>query len=299
MKHKYIPYQAKNILYRFDEINKFYKARYSLNPYRGCMVGCRYCYVQLKRYADSTGLEEKKAQMMEIKINAPYLLKQKLKNNLRAEMIVIGESCEPYGKAEEKYLITRRLLEILANHNFPVHIVTRFGQVIKDIELLKKINERSFACVTVSIPVVSKKLVNKLEGDSPKVKERFKTVKELNKHGIASGIALNPVIPYISDGEEINKVFKKAVKYNTSYVLYNPLTIKHYQKKMFICWLEDKYPRLVASYKRLYSDNELPDKEYREKFFKQFKQKALSLNLNLEVPYEPENSYSQKILDIK
>ncbi|MGM0441805.1 MAG: radical SAM protein [Elusimicrobiota bacterium] len=299
MNYRYIPYQAKNILYRFDDMNGFYKARYSLNPYRGCMVGCRYCYIQLKKYADSTGLEEKKDQFLEIKINAPYLLKKKLKTDLRPEMIVIGESCEPYGKAEEKYLITRRLLEILVNHQFPIHIVTRFNRVIEDLKLLKKIDNKSFACVTVSIPVVSKKLVNKLEGNSPSVKDRLKTVKSLNKHGITSGIALSPVIPYISDGEEINKVLKKAYKYNASYVLYHPLVIKDHQKKMFISWLKDKYPRLVDPYKRLYADNELPEKEYRDKFFKKFKKKAQDLNLKLEVPYEPDIGYSQKVMDLK
>ncbi|MEA3506300.1 MAG: radical SAM protein [Elusimicrobiota bacterium] len=288
MIYKCEPYQAKNVLYRYEEVGSFYKARYGLNPYRGCYVGCRYCYVQQKKYADSTGLEEAKKQVVQIKINAPYLLKKKLSSDIEPAMIVIGESSEPYGEIEDEYFVTRRLLEVLREREFPIHIITRFSGVLRDIDLIKEINKKTFACVTVSVPVVSVGLVKKFEGHSPDIKERLKTVKELRKNNITAGIAVSPVIPYISDGEEVNKVLKKAAAYKASYVLTGPLAIKDYQRAMFFSWLEEKFPRLVDSYERLYGEGENVQQDYWEKFMSGFRKKALDLNLKVEIPFEAE-----------
>ncbi|MDA3792143.1 MAG: radical SAM protein [Elusimicrobia bacterium] len=286
MSYKCEPYQAKNVLYRYEEVDRFYKARYGLNPYRGCYVGCRYCYVQQKKYADSTGLEEAKKQVVQAKINAPYLLKKKLEANIEPAMIVIGESGEPYGDIEDEYFITRRLLEILKDYDFPIHIITRFSGVLRDIDIIKEINKKTFACVTVSLPVVSGGLVKKFDGHSPDPKSRLKTVKELRKNDITAGVAVSPVIPYVSDGEEVNKVLKKASAYKASYVITGPLAIKDYQRTMFFSWLEEKFPRLVDSYERLYKGGENVEKDYWDKFMEQFKRKAMNLNLKVEIPFE-------------
>ena len=288
MKTEFEPLQAKNVLFRFDKIDNFFSARYSLNPYSGCPVGCRYCYVQEKKHPDSSSLEAEKEKLVKIKIDLPYLLKEKLARHIKPAMIVIGSSCEPYADIEDEYYITRRLLEILADYDFPIHIITRFGRVLRDMDLITEINKRSFACVTVSIPVVSKELVHKLEGDSPTVKERLKTIKLIRKNNIAAGVGIAPVLPYISDGEEINKVLKQASTYRASYALYSPLIIKNYQRDMFFSWLKDKYPHLVDSYSRLYTNGEFPDSEYSEKFSVRFKMKAHDLNVRVELPVEPD-----------
>ena len=153
---KYEPFQAKNVLCRLEKKSKDYKSIYTLNPYRGCSVGCRYCHVQQKKYKDSTGFEEQKDQVVQVKINAPYLLQKKLHSEIEPAMITLGESCEPFADIEDTYFITQRLLEILMEHNFPLHIITRYSRVLRDIDIIKKINERSFVCITISIPVVSK-----------------------------------------------------------------------------------------------------------------------------------------------
>ncbi len=274
---KYEPFQAKNILHRIQ-------SGYTLNPYRGCSVGCRYCYVQQKKYIDSTGFEEEKDRVVQVKINAPHLLKKKLSAGIEPALITIGESCEPYADIEDEYFITQRLLEILKNYNFPLHIITRFSRVLRDIELIKQIDKRNFACVTISIPIISNGLVAKLEGDSPNIKERLKTIKSLRKNNISAGVAVSPVIPYISDGEETIRVLKKSSENGASYALFNPLVIKEYQRKMIFSWLSEKYPELVEPYERLYKDNQLPENEYWEKFLELAKKKAQDFNLMMGLP---------------
>ncbi|MFC2061965.1 radical SAM protein [Elusimicrobiota bacterium] len=295
------PYQAKNVLYRFNKIDDFYNARYALNPYRGCLVGCRYCYVQEKKHSDSTGLEEEKRHVVQVKINAPYLLKKKLEADIEPAMIAIGDSCDPYSEVEDEYFITKRLLEVLKDYDFPIHIITRFDRVLRDIDLIRQIDQNIFACVTVSIPVVSKDLVSKLEGNSQAVKTRLKMIRCIRKKGVTAGVAISPVIPYISDGHEVEHVLKKAAEVGADYILCRPLVIKDYQRDMFFTWLKEKYPRLVDSYERLYENREWPEKEYHDKFMENLKQKAESFNLKVGLPVDRGifREYHQEILEIQ
>ncbi len=296
-KKKSEPYQAKNILYRNNEIDSFYMSRYSLNPYRGCLMGCRYCYVQEKKHIDSTGLEEEKDRQVQIKINAPYLLNRKLESGPEAGGIALGESCEPYGEPEEEFFITKRLLEVLQNYDFPIHIVTRSPLILRDLELLKRINEKSCVCVTLSIPVVSAELVKKLEGESPPVKMRLKALRAIRKKGIPAGVGVSPVLPYLTDGCEMDYVLKKAASAGASYVIFAPLSIKTYQREMFFLWLKEKFPRLFEPYSRLYENGEDPESEYWEKFILKTKRKAFELRLETDLPFKvvsgpfPEQEY--------
>jgi len=295
---KYEPYQASNVLFRYEKPDPFYKANYSLNPYRGCPVGCRYCYIQNKKHI-SAGLEEEKDSIVQVKINLPYLLKKRLDSGPEPGLIAVGESCEPYADIESKYFITRRILEILSGYEFPVHIITRFDRILRDIDIIEKINLAAFISVTVSIPVISKELVQKLEGKTPSIKERLKIFRVLRRKGISAGVALAPVIPYISDGAEVGKVMKKAAAAGASYALFRSLRIKDYQRDMFFSWLKEKYPRLIDSYERLYSESEEPSEEYRVKFYEQFCRTAELLGLLPELPVKKDflPAYNQELLN--
>ncbi len=283
---KYEPFQAKNIMYKSnDEIN-IYKSRYMLNPYRGCSVGCRYCYIQQKKFNGSASFLEEKYKIVQVKINAPFLLKQKLNSDVEPGMITIGESCDPYSDVEDEYFISQRLLEILQNHRFPVHIITRFPRVMRDIEVIREISKNSPVFVTISIPVISNELVTKLEGESPSVKERLRVIRLLKKNNIVTGIAVSPIIPYISDGEEVTKVLKRSSENGAEYVIFSPLVIKDYQREMLFSWLNDKYPNLVELYKNLYRGSEWPLADYWDRFFSAAKLKADEFNMQVGLPFD-------------
>ncbi len=279
MKTRFEPYQATNVLCRREKENADSPETYLLNPYRGCSVGCRYCYIQEKKHEISTGLEEEKQKIVQLKINAPCMLEGKLEEGVDYGVIIIGESCEPYDVIEKKFLITNRLLEIIQRYGFPVHIVTRFPLIMRDIELIRKIKESAEAYVTVSLPVVSKELVEKLDGNSPTVKERLKLIKRIRKAGVSAGVALSPFLPFISDGYETERVLKKASSSGASYALFSPLIIKEYQKKMFYDWLEEKYPEKAQPYKDLYDNREKPEENYVNDLYQRFRKNARKYKL--------------------
>lgn len=291
------PYQAKSVMFRNSEPDFFYRGLYTLNPYMGCSMGCRYCYVQDKKHNVSSGLEDEKDSVVQMKINAPFLLGQRLAAEPDRGLIVLGESCEPYDKPEEKYLITRNLLEILSNYDYPLHIITRSPLVVRDIDILRKIHKKSRVLVTISIPLISKDMVAKFESGAPLVKDRLKTLTHLRKAGITSGVALSPLIPYISDGGEVVRVLKKAASNNALYAVFNALLIKSYQREMFFTWLDEKYPHLLEPYYRLYGESENPSDEYIDKFAQQFRRIASDFGLRSSVPADYITSeYRQELL---
>lgn len=280
---KFEPYQARNVLCKVKDKSDTNGTIYTLNPYRGCAVGCRYCYVQLKKHKDSSGFEAEKDHIVQVKINAPFLLKEKMLQKFDPAMIIIGESCEPYADIEDKYFITQRLLEVLKEYSFQIHIMTRYSRILRDINLILDINRKNRVHISISMPVVSGSLAAKLEGNSPSVKERLKTIKALKRYNIDVGIAVAPVIPYISDGDELSRILKRSAEAGAVYVFFRPLIIKKYQKEMFFSWLEEKYPDLLTKYEELYCRSEVPSNEYWKEFIEIAEEKAVKSGLRIGV----------------
>ena len=299
MKTSFEPYQAKSIMFRNEEPDGFLRGRYSVNPYMGCSMGCRYCGIQEKKYNSSAALEERKDSVVRMKINAPYLLEKRLESEEPERgLIVMGESCEPYDRPEEKYLITRNLMEILSRYDYPLHIMTKSPLILRDLDILRDYSSRNFLSVTVSVPLQSREMAGKFEAEAPPVKERFRTVRSLRKAGITCGIDVSPLIPYISDGEEAFRVLKRAAACGASYVVFSPLSIKPYKRDMFFAWLSEKYPRLIGPYERLYGEGETPDADYVRKFSQKFIRRAEELKLRTSFPFSEgeEFGYRQDFL---
>jgi DNA repair photolyase len=131
---------AKNILSK----SKVYD--YTLNPYIGCEHGCSYCYARfMKRF---TGHKEDWGEFVDVKINAPELLDKEIKKKKTGRVWISG-ICDPYQPIEEKYELTRKFLEILLKHDWPVTIQTKSPLILRDIGLLKKLRKIE-VCFTIA-----------------------------------------------------------------------------------------------------------------------------------------------------
>src|ERR1035437_6756410 len=108
---------------------------YALNPYVGCQHGCAYCYAKfMKRF---TGHREQWGEFVDVRINAAELLSREVKKKKKGTVWVSGV-CDPYQYVEEKYMLTRRCLEILVEGGWPVTVQTKSHLVLRDIEILKR-----------------------------------------------------------------------------------------------------------------------------------------------------------------
>jgi len=240
----YKPIQCSFLLNRITTKDKLFNGDYTLDPYQNCGFGCRYC--------DSTYDET-----IYIKTNAAQILKKELETTEKGT-IIVGSVADPYQKAEERYNITRNLLEIIEQYDFPCHILTKSNLVLRDIDLLSKMSDCK---VTISITTLDQTISDIFEKNVPLPLERLKTIEKLSEIGINAGLAVIPILPFIAE-EEIENIVKSAKKYKAHHILHKHLELKGDQKGIFMKILEEFYPNLVEKYEELYKDSYMPDDNY-------------------------------------
>jgi DNA repair photolyase len=175
--------QAKSIL----SVSKVYD--YVINPYVGCQHGCSYCYARfMKRF---TGHKEPWGEFVDVKVNAPDLLRVEIARKKRGRTWVSGV-CDPYQPLEARYELTRGCLGILAQHNWPVIVQTRSPLVLRDMDVLKQ--GRDFE-VGLSITTADDDIRRLFEPRAPAIEDRIRALDRLHEAGIRTYAMIAPMLP--------------------------------------------------------------------------------------------------------
>ena len=175
--------QAKAIL----SVSKVYD--YVINPYTGCQHGCTYCYARfMKRF---TGHKEPWGEFVDVKINASDLLQVEIKRKKRGRVWISGV-CDPYQSLEAKYKLSRRCLEILEQHNWPVTVQTRSPLILRDIDILKEARDFEVGFTVTTMDDDIRKL---FESSAPPIKDRLNALDVLHQAGIRTYAMIAPMLP--------------------------------------------------------------------------------------------------------
>lgn len=170
---------------------------YVVNPYVGCQHGCLYCYARfMKRF---TGHSEPWGEFVDVKINAPELLKSAVAKKKPGKVWISGV-CDPYQPLEAKYGLTRRCLEILAKNNWPAVIQTRSPLVVRDLDVLKK--GKGFEA-GLTVTTADDDIRKLFEPNAPAIKERVGALAELHRAGIKTYAMIAPMLPGSEDLAEM------------------------------------------------------------------------------------------------
>jgi DNA repair photolyase len=163
----------------------------------------------------------------------------------------VGDSYQPI---EKKYQLTRKAIQLTYKYDFPVHMLTKSTLIERDIDILKKINERNRAIVSFSFSSVDDKISAIFEPGVPPPSKRLKTLAFFKNKGIACGMFLLPVIPFITDTLElIEKSVKEANKVGIDFIIFGGMTLKDgKQKNYFLNTLKKNYPELIEEYQDIY-----------------------------------------------
>ncbi|MEM1258095.1 MAG: PA0069 family radical SAM protein [Bacteroidota bacterium] len=199
-KTDYIPIFPKSIVNKVTSPDV--GMQYSMNPYQGCEHGCIYCYARNTHefWGYSAGLDFERKIL--IKRDAPRLLEGHLKKkSWKAVPIVMSGNTDCYQPAERKFKITRQCLEVFYQYRHPVGIITKNALVLRDLDILKRLNEHQLVGVNVSITSLSEKTRRLLEPRTATIKKRLQTVKMLSEQGIPVNAMLAPMIPGINSHE--------------------------------------------------------------------------------------------------
>lgn len=168
-----------------------------MNMYRGCQHGCIYCDARSKCYQINHLFED-----IEVKANAPELLERALKSKRNKCMIGTGGMTDPYMPLEKEQKLTRRLLEIIDQYEFGLAIQTKSNLILRDLDLLQSINEKSKCIVQMTMTTYDEALCKKIEPNVCTTKERFEVLKTMRDHGIQTVVWLSPFLPLLNDTEE-------------------------------------------------------------------------------------------------
>lgn len=215
---------------------------HSMNPYQGCEHGCIYCYARNTHeyYGFSAGLDFESKII--VKRNAASLLEQHLLNkNWNATPIMLSGNTDCYQPQEKKFQITRNMLKVLANYRHPVGLITKNSLVLRDIDLLKDLAKDNLVHVMISITTLNEDLRRIMEPRTASAVKRLKTVEELSKAGIPTGIMNAPIIPGLNH-HEIPGILKAAAEHGALTTGMTVVRLNGAIGKLFEDWLRKNFP---------------------------------------------------------
>lgn len=277
----------------------FFLEDYTLNPYSGCSFDCTYCYINGSKYADNTKSFYVKSNAKELIHN---FLKTKFKNNERA-LLNIGSSSDPYMNIEKELYLTRDILKIFLRFKNPVHIITKSDLILRDIDILNKINKiailpddlenklDSKTIISFSFSTIDDEIAKVIEPNAPLPSERLKTINKLSKNDFIVGATFMPILPFLTDSEEkLEETIFEFSKYNCQYVISGALSlfgndelssrIRYYKA------LEENFPKSLKYTKDLFYDKKLlvnkeyPSKNYQYSLYKKIDKYCREYNLS-------------------
>lgn len=242
--------KAKSIMSKVKDGSGWYGVDYNMNLYRGCCHGCIYCDSRSSCY----NIEH--FDVVRGKENALGILEHELRKNSPG-VVGVGAMSDSYNPYEKVYEQTRGALKLFIQYGYGVSVDTKSDLVLRDIDLLKQISEKSNAIVKFTITTPRDELSRIIEPGVCESSKRFQAVKELNEAGIFTGIMLNPVLPYITDSEEdIVRLVHMAADNGARFVhCYMGMTLRDIQRQYYYDCLDIHFPGVKQKYMQRYGNS--------------------------------------------
>ncbi len=229
---------------------------WTINPYRGCEFGCKYCYArythEFMEMRDSAEFEQK----IYVKQQTADFLRRELRKVKKGEGIALGTATDPYQPAERRYEISRGILEEFARHRgFELGIVTKSNLIVRDLEILRAVSQHNKLSIHMTITTLDIELARILEPRAPRPDLRMEAVRQLSEAGLTLGVSCSPVLPGITDSpQNLEAVVQAAAAAGARHIFAGPLFLKPCSAAVFLPFLEQHFPHLVENYRQRYHD---------------------------------------------
>ena len=223
-----------------------------MNLYRGCSHGCIYCDSRSQCYQMNHAFED-----IEVKENALELLERALRSKRKRCMIGTGAMTDPYIPLEEKLQMTRGALEIIEKHGFGIAIQTKSARILRDLDLLAKINAQSKAVVQMTLTTHDDTLCRILEPTVSVTSQRVAVLKQFRDAGIPTVVWLAPILPFINDTKEnVEGILESCIDAGVKGILcFNMgLTLREGNREYFYAQLDRHFPGMKERYIRSYGN---------------------------------------------
>jgi DNA repair photolyase len=272
-KPEYFFLPVKSILNKCDSARVPFD--WTINPYRGCEFGCLYCYARYTHeYMELDGGEfERKifvkkdaGPLLAHDVAQKYSYASQSSGGEKPEHIAIGTATDPYQPAEREYGVTRACLEELSKREgLSISVITKSNQIVRDIDLFKKIAERSELSLNITITTLRPRLARLLEPRAPRPDLRIAAVRQLSEAGLRVGVSASPLIPGITDREgELEAVAEAAHGAGAQWFWSGVLFLMPSSAKQFLPFIREKFPRLTKQYEEWYAKEAYAPEKYRK-----------------------------------
>ena len=234
----------------YVDVKGILSAKNGMNLYRGCSHGCIYCDSRSKCYHMEHTFED-----IEVKRNAIPLLADTLRRKRRRCMIGMGAMTDPYIPLELELGHVRQALALIYEHGFGATLITKSNRILRDIDLLEKINKRAKCVVQMTMTTYDEDLCRILEPNVCTTKRRFEVLEILREHGIPSVVWMSPILPFINDTKEN---IEGLLEYCVGAGVYGiitfgiGMTLREGNREYFYQKLDEHFPGMKSKYHRQY-----------------------------------------------
>jgi DNA repair photolyase len=237
---------------------------WTINPYRGCEFGCKYCYARYTHEFMEMRDRDDFEQKIYVKQHTADLLRRELRRVKPNEAIALGTATDPYQPAERRYEVTRSILEEFGRHRgFELGIVTKSNLIVRDRDLLREVSQTNALSIHITITTLNVELARILEPRAPRPDLRMDAVRELSAAGLTVGVSCSPVLPGITDSSEnLEAVVSAAAAAGARHIFAGALFLKPCSSAVFLPFLEQNFPQLVENYRERYQDRSFLPSSY-------------------------------------
>jgi DNA repair photolyase len=249
-KTRYVEIACKSVLNRVRGM----PFEWSINPYRGCAHRCVFCYARRTHtFYDLDGRDDWGSTIF-VKLNAAEVVRRELASpSWSGCEVAIGTATDPYQAAEARYGITRAILIELARARTPAHLITRSPSIVRDVDVLQRLARAGGISVCFSLPTLDADLARAVEPTVAPPAQRLAALRRLASAGIRTGVAIAPVLPYLSDGvEQLRAVYAAAAQAGASFAWTSVLNLGEVARDSYAAFLREAHPELGERYAALY-----------------------------------------------
>jgi DNA repair photolyase len=240
---------------------------WTVNPYRGCAMGCHYCYATYTHEFMGITTPETFHSLVYVKTGADEETARRLARVVKkGQRIALGTATDPYQPGEAQARVTRGFLEMVAQHRSArLGIVTKGALILRDLDLLRRIHARSRLSVHVSLITPDAALARRLDPWAPPPEVRIEVMRRLVEAGIVAWLGLAPVLPGITDDEaSLDLLLARVAAAGVRHMFSNVLFLRSPTKEKFLRWLAADFPSHVEAYTRAYADRVYLKGRYRD-----------------------------------
>jgi DNA repair photolyase len=309
----YREYPCRSMLRKHKYVDTWFWESASVSPYKACEHGCNYCDGRSRKYHASLDFDN----LIHVKINAEEVLRKELdkmyprqktlidygmdnvlgKQNSHFVIAVSSGISDAYQQVEKKYKLTRKILKLFLEYGVPTFVMTKSDLVLRDLDLLKKINEKTWCNVSFSLSSVDRKISGVFEPKAPSPQKRLEAMKKISDKGILTGVTYMPIIPFITDSkEQLEETITISKEHGAKYVLAASMTMRDLQSERFYETIKIHYPDCVKKYKLLYKNGYQPHGKYLRELYHNINSICSKYNMQQNIPrYIPDTEMKNNL----